>query len=725
MTAILNHLLRRSPLLSHESLHSFIERLVISNHFHTTAQLTGLLNCVGYRYPQIGIFTESEDYARLSHLSDVPEIDLYKASIHRFSKLILSNTERLSHISIPGGQDIPIIDTKKIHKRFRDPSSAQYCPECLREEPYHRVDWFPVASSVCLCHKRFLSTQCGQCGKPVSIRSIVRNCCQQCGWKLSNTVTQIIEDDEIGLFSQALIQNWIGTAISPMTPWPFSMPRYSPAALYNVADGICSCLKISRNSWFNTIVHHFDGVDIQKAQRDLYNGPKASPMSMYIVFATAIRILGDWPVKFREFLHKYPLRDGSSEPSGVVYEDYGHLYYSCLENRWRAPAFRFVQEEFNKFVMKEYGVTFSVIKTGRYNRRKSSYWVNPTMDFDTAAHHLGLSIPAFVNLIKKGRLHEYCFSYSSSTSQRRLVSKSEIEKLKNEWGWTVDLEEAAKLLNLSEPVIRELIGKGLIKAYSGPEIDANPRWVIGKTGIQSLSDIARKAISILPNEHIVTCNLAQAAQILSGYDVNSASLINRALQGKMIAFFSPKVGENYLGDLVFPREAIFSLQKEILSERRWISRSEIAHRMGVKETIVSRWVATNKLTPVSSINHVQYFNKEVADHFIQNHIFTKDAASILGVGLLTVQKWAKRGRLSPIAGPSVDGGHRYLFRRDEIERLNSGSRLSAPQMARQLGLSRSQTQSWIKSGKIHPVSGPGIDRTGRYLFVNKSDSDQH
>jgi hypothetical protein len=149
MTAILNHLLRRSPLLSHESLHSFIERLVISNHFHTTAQLTGLLNCVGYRYPQIGIFTESEDYARLSHLSDVPEIDLYKASIHRFSKLILSNTERLSHISIPGGQDIPIIDTKKIHKRFRDPSSAQYCPECLREEPYHRVDWFAI-SGFCL-----------------------------------------------------------------------------------------------------------------------------------------------------------------------------------------------------------------------------------------------------------------------------------------------------------------------------------------------------------------------------------------------------------------------------------------------------------------------------------------------------------------------------------------------------------------------------------------------
>jgi hypothetical protein len=600
--------------------------------------------------------------------------------------------------------------------RFRDAHSAQYCPVCLSEEAYHRRDWFPVAASACLRHRCLLSDRCGQCGKPVSIHSIVRNCCQLCGFRISNTDSPSIDNDEIGLFSQRLIQNWIGTAPLPMPPFPFSMPCHSPIVLYNVMEGIRSSLGFALKPWFNTIVHCPEGIDSSHVWRDLANIPKASPLTMYVVFAAAVGIMGDWPIRFREFLHNYPLRNGSSDPSGIIYKDYGSLYYNWLENQWRAPDFQFVQEEFNQFVLKEYGVTYSVKKTGRYNRRTNCNWKNTYMEFDLAARSLGLSMAAFNQLIKKGRLHEYRSASASSYSRRKLVSRSEVNKLMKEWGCRIDLEKAAMCLNLGEPIIRELINEGLIKAYSGPGIDGNPRWIIGESGIQSLSDSICKTTSILPDTCMETCDLTQAAKMLSGYGVNLASIIKRVLQGKIIGYFLQKEKIIRLGNLVIPRETISLLQKDILTERKWISRSEIARKMQVKELVVARWVSSGLLAPVSTINHVQYFKSADYYRFHREYVFTEAASQILEIGSLTVQKWARNGRLAPVAGPKIDGGHRYLFHRKEIERLRPENRITGPQLAKRVGISRGQICARVRSGKLHPISGPRIDKSAHYLF---------
>ncbi len=49
--------------------------------------------------------------------------------------------------------------------------------------------------------------------------------------------------------------------------------------------------------------------------------------------------------------------------------------------------------------------------------------------------------------------------------------------------------------------------------------------------------------------------------------------------------------------------------------------------------------------------------------------------------------------------------------------LLPGKRRTTSQLARDLGISRSQIVQWVKEGKIRPVSGPGIDKSGHYLFV--------
>lgn len=93
-----------------------------------------------------------------------------------------------------------------------------------------------------------------------------------------------------------------------------------------------------------------------------------------------------------------------------------------------------------------------------------------------------------------------------------------------------------------------------------------------------------------------------------------------------------------------------------------------------------------------------------------------EAAQILDFKLSTVYKWVRLGRLQPVSGPEIDGRLRYLFRRQDVQRLRAENRLTTSQLAKLLGVSRSQILIWIKEGKVKPISGPSIDGFGHYLF---------
>lgn len=132
---------------------------------------------------------------------------------------------------------------------------------------------------------------------------------------------------------------------------------------------------------------------------------------------------------------------------------------------------------------------------------------------------------------------------------------------------------------------------------------------------------------------------------------------------------------------------------------------------------VTAWVENGLLVPVEQKQSAMYFSRAEVERFENQFILTTEAAKILQMTELAVQTWARNGRLHPVSGPGVDDRAAYLFRRDEIEKLRPENRCTASEMAEKLGIGRSQLIVWIKQGKIKPISGPGIDLCGRYLFV--------
>lgn len=136
--------------------------------------------------------------------------------------------------------------------------------------------------------------------------------------------------------------------------------------------------------------------------------------------------------------------------------------------------------------------------------------------------------------------------------------------------------------------------------------------------------------------------------------------------------------------------------------------------MGVDVSSVLLWAASGLLSPVESSAH--YFEPDAVDEFVAGHILSREAAEILNIRKPLLRKWIRQRRLACVSGPSIDSGKRYLFERQEVERLRPENVLTTRQMAKQLGVSRQHVTILVKQGKLKPISGPGIDDFGHYLF---------
>jgi hypothetical protein len=156
-----------------------------------------------------------------------------------------------------------------------------------------------------------------------------------------------VDVDQFGLFSQSVIRSWLGLCSPTSVNLYEPLPDEPPASLYRLLDGLRRAVMSVQRSWDY-----------------LYNAPSGvgspffpcaskldiTPAKSYILYATAFKAMVNWPQGFYDFLDAYRLRDGQL-PSDYVRRDLGRLYSSWLKRSWSHPAFRFVQEAFDQYLL--------------------------------------------------------------------------------------------------------------------------------------------------------------------------------------------------------------------------------------------------------------------------------------------------------------------------------------------------------------------------------------
>jgi hypothetical protein len=350
MNDLSHSLLYRSPLRPSESLPSFLIRLAKGNFYHSPTMVTQLCQERLTQRDQVTRPTQTETYRILAQLIRIGVDELYAASVQCFASTVAPPDYGHRSILLPSGKTAPVLTDSILRQHTRPESDVQFCPLCLKESAHHRIEWFPLAVSVCSRHQSLLIRGCPNCQERIRVRDVLETRCSNCGFELTQAPIARVAVDQFGLFSQSVIQSWFGLC-SPMSANNYApLPDEPPASLYRLLDGLRRAVMSVQHSWS----YLYDAPSgVRSPFFPCASKGDITPAKSYILYATAFRAMVNWPQGFYNFLDAYRLRDGQL-PSGHIRRDLGRLYSVWLKKSWRHPAFRFVQEAFDRYLLRSH-----------------------------------------------------------------------------------------------------------------------------------------------------------------------------------------------------------------------------------------------------------------------------------------------------------------------------------------------------------------------------------
>jgi len=623
--------------------------------------------------------------------------------------------------------------------------NAQFCPYCLSNNPYHRLSWSIYSVTVCLEHESLLIDHCPQCDSEISISSVIKCACDLCGFDLRRAQPISVKEDVKGIHSQHFVQYLLKLLPTLNDPLNGVFPEEEPDILFRLIDGLRHCIvspnkerQNIRNS--NANGYNFNQYEVfskyihepLKEYLKMQNPPNT--LLFYFQYSIAVQALNDWPNSFYEFLSIFRNIDVATKDRGLL--NLGNLYSIWIRKRWRNKDFEFLHKAFLNFIENpKYKVCHAALTMSYYRKNPLRFKRFDYMTCAEAARVLKVCSNTVERLAKLGKVSEWRYptnneSINLQLSKRddscewimpkfghyKLVKKSDIYDLKARWDASLPLPKASTKTGVSKNVLLELMKMGVIVASRMPLVDGDNIWLIENQSLnkllKGLAKSCRRIEKLTPN-HV---RLSTASRMTAVIGISLAEIVTYLVKGELVCYAysdNPKFEEVFV-----LKEDIEEFIKQKVLEKGLVRKRHVARLMRVRALVLSKWISQGLLKTIVIKNALYIYKNDIVE-FKNKFIFAKEASRILKVSKQTVQIWAHNGRLKPVSGLSINGCRRYLFYRADIERLRPENRLTAPQMARRLGISNYRIREWIRTGKIIPVSGPGIDHSSHYLFVQE------
>lgn len=686
---MLKPLLNRDYPKERESFASYIYRLHRLNYYES---MTTIERICQFELRYTGWDNDIHPLYFAQQISQLARADVeavYQTTPHALSKTLTPPDAEIVETEVNGNRYQLLPDGLRLQHLW-DNRHTQYCPLCLQEELYHQLGWSLVAVSACTKHKCLLWRNCSVCGASVSVLDVLNNQCPQCQSTLSQAPIIDLTDDPEGLLMQAKLSTLLLEGQADST--------FAPNAFYHLLYGLAKASQEmpSQGGFYQPSYPLPDSFDHTKTA--------LTPKHLYVMFATAYQALSEWPDSFHTYLHRY-----RQNKTGHVQQEFGRLYMVWLERNWRHSAYQSIQDAFDDFLCQNYVISPSFLHLRRVRENPALMDRLPCMTEAEASRMLGLAPETVKRLVILGQLKEFAVE---ENGRFNLIDRESVTQLLEQYQSAITLTESATFLGISERVVIDCVKVGLLEAVRGPEVDESLEWLISSPSCNALYWQLEQATTRTPFPTMI--RLQKAIQMVSAHNQKMVNIIERILKQKIKAFWVT----THIRDIAVSPEDIEVWLSELQQNQPLVSRYQFAQRLGIKRLhIIDTWIANGLLEPVDPNAELIQFTNETVEQFLTDYIWTEEAGEIMKIGKLTVQKWARNGRLHPVSGRGIDGLHRYLFRRSEMERFRPENRATVSEMATRLNLSKSQIHEWIRQGKLHPVSGKGIDNCKHYLFL--------
>ncbi len=480
----------------------------------------------------------AETYRVLAELTGLNSNELYRATPHRFSEILSPVASEPDTIVLPSGGNVTLLQPSIFSKSIWPEKAAQFCPRCLKEGRYHRLGWMLRPISACLEHKCILVQNCPGCNKKLSIQDVVNRYCDWCAFDLTNSPALSIEEDNFGLRSQRIIQSWFGIVGDEPDD---RLPAHPPSVLYQVLAGLQRAIRSVRHRW--DYMHDPFNTGTAISMFPCANKSQLTTLKSYLLYATAMKGLLNWPDGLYDFLTAYRLRD-QREPADVASKDLGPIHTLRTDPDWQRPALQFLQQALGIYLQENHQYSVAL----KHLKRLSPYRKVPLpleyVSEAIAARILHLPQLVVKRLVQLDYLADYQKANNRDLRRFNLVRHQDVLNLQEKWRGMIPMVDVSQILGVSEETALDLAMHGLIKAVQNFHTNNSLEVKIRN---QSLTDfinrLRRGSVYFDYGQQVETINLIEATQYVSVDGDKLVALIECILAGTVRAYWPSDVND--------------------------------------------------------------------------------------------------------------------------------------------------------------------------------------
>jgi TniQ len=548
-----------------ESLYSIFYRVARANYFEHLGSML--------RHIATDIYVTNCNYideklvkaSILLELGSMSNIEVEKYILNKYNHLLVNSVNFPTETSAN-------FQSHRVYQKY----DTKFCPLCIQEDFYHRLEWDISLVTMCHKHQVKLIDSCPNCKGKILLNRFMRNECK-CGFNFLQTKKYMIEENELVRKAQnAIYQYLMGKQSQEFEGEEFLAKDY-----FFFLFQFCFMMDNKETEKFPS----FKGICLDKRINFLCLNSEKRDVNMMRFITSLAHFLTVKPDKYlNEILRVWvetkdisvnSYRSDYKYLKDILNHEKGLLYQTAYDN--------YLLEQKNVYVNGN-SLFKGNLQDKKYITRLEAFKMIKT-EWKTLQNLCNYGLLTLHKTKKRDR-------------EIHLIEKDSVEnylKMKRE---SMTLNQVTNYLGVNFRIVTELVERGYLKALHGPKKDGYPIWYFKREEVEEfLNRFMKKSIKELDKIDSQWICFEKANYLLRAYDINTLDLIELLLEG-VFRFAILKDKRNIKGILVFEEDLnqyIDSKKLEII-EQYGFRVKQLSKIFRVGEIKIRRWIQEGMLT---------------------------------------------------------------------------------------------------------------------------------
>jgi hypothetical protein len=329
---------------------------------------------------------------------------------------------------------------------------------------------------------------------------------------------------------------------------------------------------------------------------------------------------------------------------------------------WKHPTFAFIQEVFNDYLVERMPV-YQLMSSKRVRDYPELVERSEYLDLNRSRQYLQSSVLSIYRLANEGHLTLHRFE---GDARGVWLSRQEMDELRQRWQHHLRLHDVVRLLGVSPRLIHELIGAGLLCTIPHDAGVKQDGPYIHTDALNQFIHRLKRCVTVRPNASDTSVSLLNVCIRHGGsVKLDLVQLLERVLAGKITAYH-PHETLLPLNAMWFDVDDVENLSESVKTEQDWINLTEAPAYLGVGRRVFGHLLDTGLLQPQQSFGRKQLYRKSDLLALRERCITSTQTAQLIGISPGYITSLVHLGSLKPISGPGVNQHGHYLFDRQDI-----------------------------------------------------------